>query len=194
MTFSSLFIIVLSLKHCTYIARHRSTVIENKDRVISPISDFSCNLCYTGRNWEHFKEKTRIKITYISDIIWHKKSLYFLPKYFFLISLHFILCKLHMDIGTCHLSLVSPLYAAKLVVSYMLHRDTGRAQSKMTQPSYLSPHPPTSQHSLSQQTHPVHCWAPMWQGPCLPSGVLSWSYLKIIFISFNTLIIENSLG
>ena len=77
-----------------------------------------------------------------------------------------------MDIGTCHLSLVSPLYAAKLVVSYMLHRDTGRAQSKMTQPSYLSPHPPTSQHSLSQQTHPVHCWAPMWQGPCSPTLII----------------------
>ena len=113
-----------------------------------------------------------------------KKVFLFFQNIFSLISLHFVLCKLHMDIGTCHLSLVSPLYAAKLVLSYMLHRDTGRAQSKMTQPSYLSPHPPTSQHSLSQQTHPVHCWAPKWQGPCSPSEgvILVLSQNNIYFI------------
>ena len=48
-------------------------------------------------------------------------------------------------IWTCHLSLVSPLFAAKLVLSYMLHRDTGKQGPEQDDSAELPEPSPTYQ-------------------------------------------------
>ena len=89
----------------------------------------------------HYQDNIYISIYHLTQ-----KNLSFFPKYFVLdFSAFCPLQATHMDRGTYHLSLVSPLYAAKLVLSYMLHRDTGKQGPEQDDSAELPEPSPTYQ-------------------------------------------------